>query len=383
MMIAVQEACARIGIVTGKGIAGVVRERFHRGVLYLVVGLVVVANTVNLGTDLGAMAAAAQLILPVSYLGLTVLFAVVCIGLELFVSYRVYSRYLKWMCISLLAYVITGILVSHNWIEVLHAAFIPRVEGGFQFLMVLTGLLGTTISPYMFFWQASQEVEEEIMEGRFCPEEGRPECDPLPNVHSWDIRLMRIDTVVGMIISQAASGFIILTTAGTLHSAGIRDINTAADAARALEPLVRSFPHAGELAKIIFAVGIICLGLIAVPIFAGSASYALAESFNWREGLYRRLKDAPQFYAIIAAAGLIGLCINFAHINPMKALLYTAVLNGVCAVPLIFVILKIGNSREIMGEYVSGFWSNAVGWITFAGMGLAAVMMFAAFRWHG
>lgn len=375
MMIAIQEMCARIGIVTGRGLAGVVRERFHRGVLFVVVGLLVAANVINLGTDLGAMAAATQLLLPAPFLSLTILFALVCIALELFASYRVYSRYLKWMSASLLAYVLTGFVVSKDWLEVLQATFVPHFEGGFGFVMVLTGVLGTTISPYMFFWQTSQEVEEEIVVGRLCPETPRPECNPTPNVAPYDIQSMRIDTVVGMVFSQIATWFIIITTAGTLHMAGVRDVNTAADAARALEPLVKSFPHAGELAKAIFAFGIIALGLLAVPIFAGSASYALAESFGWREGLYRRLKDAPQFYAIIVISSLIGLLVNCTQISPMKALLYTAVLNGIAAVPLIYVIITIGNNSEIMGEYVNGFWSRLMGWITFLGMGLSAALM--------
>jgi len=205
----------------------------------------------------------------------------------------------------------------------------------------------------------------------------------MPKVSAREIRNMRIDTWSGMIFSQVATWFIIVTAAGSLHAGGITDIATAADAARALQPLVHTFPHAGQIAQALFAVGIVGLGLMAVPIFAGSASYALAETFGWREGLFRRPSDAKPFYGVMAAAILVGIAINLVGINPMKALVYTAVINGVVAVPLIFIILLIGSNRRIMGEYTSGFWSNLFGWITFLAMAAAAVLMFATWRRHG
>ncbi len=380
MMIAVQEISARIGIVNGKGIAGVVKDHYPRVVLLIVVILILIANVINLGTDLGAMAAATQLLVPLPYLLLTAVFAVVTVMIQVFVPYRTYRAYLKWLSVSLFAYVLTGFIISGNWAEILRATFIPRISFSFQYLMILTGVLGTTISPYMFFWQASQEVEEEIEKGDVCPitEENPEECPPKPVVLETDIKTMEIDTWAGMIFSQIATWFIIVTAAGTLHRAGITDVNSAAEAARALEPLVRTFPHSGTIAKTIFAVGIIGLGLIAVPIFAGAASYALAETFGWTEGLGKRPQEAPCFYGVLILATIIGMMINFAGINPIKALVYTAVINGVVAVPLIYIILRIGNNPEIMGRYTSGFWTNLIGWITFAAMGIAAASMIVA-----
>jgi len=380
MMAAIQEVCGRIGMVTGKGIAGVIREHYPKRMLFAVVGLIVLANIINLGTDLCAMAAAMELLIPLPHLLLVIFFAILSLTLQVVISYRVYRSLLKWMSGFLLAYVLTGFIVCRDWPQVIRATFVPQVQLSFEFLMILVGVLGTTISPYMFFWQASQEVEEEIENGELCPPEEvrRLRCGPLPVIRTDDIRNMRLDTWSGMFFSQVAAWFIIVTTAGTLHAAGITTIPTAADAARALEPLVRTFPHSGEIAKIIFALGIIGLGLLAVPIFAGAASYALSETFGWDVGLARRLHQAPYFYAVISAATLLGMAVNCAGINPIKALIYTAVINGVVAVPLIYVILRIGGNPRIMGEHVTGKCTHCIGWFTFAVMGLAAVAMFLA-----
>ncbi|MCX6377245.1 MAG: divalent metal cation transporter, partial [Armatimonadetes bacterium] len=311
-----------------------------------------------------------------------VFFALVSIALQTLASYRVYSRILKWMSLFLLAYVITGFIVSQDWIEVVKATFIPHVDLDSQFLMIFVGVLGTTISPYMFFWQASQEVEEEIESGELCPpsEVRQLRCGPLPVMRTDDVHNMRMDTWAGMAFSQAATWFIMLTTAGSLHAAGMTDIPTAADAARALEPLVKSFAHSGEIAKAVFALGIIGLGLMAVPIFAGAASYALSETFGWDVGLSKRFREAPFFYGVIVLATLTGVFINCAGINPIKALIYTAVINGVVAVPLIFIILRIGRNPRIMGEHVTPVWINRIGWFTLAVMGIAAILMFLTWR---
>ena len=380
MMFAVQEMCARIGIVRGRGIAGVVREFYPKSILYTVVMLMLIANTINLGTDLGGMAAALRLIVPLPYLLLISIFALLSISLEVFVSYHIYSRFLKWMSISLFAYVLTGFIVSQDWLSVLRSTFVPHVEWSFQFLLILVGVLGTTISPYMFFWQASQEVEEEIEQGKLCPQPRVrfPKCGPLPIVSPEDIHDMRVDTWLGMLFSQTATWFIIITAAGALHVHGVTDIATAADAARALEPLVKTFHYAGTIAKTIFAVGIIGLGLLAIPIFAGSASYALAETFNWKEGLYRKPSDAPQFYAVMIIATLIGALINLLGISPMKALIYTAVINGIIAVPLILTVLLISNNPIIMGRYTNPRWVSIFGLFTFLAMGAAGILMFIA-----
>ncbi len=367
-MTAVQEACARIGLVTGKGIAAVVKENYSRPVLYAVVGLVVIANTINIGADIGAMASAAQLLIPVPFVILTLFFTASILVLEIFTNYKVYSRILKWLALALLAYPITVFIVHQPWLTVLRATVVPHIEFNFAFLFIITGVLGTTISPYMFFWEASQEVEEEKENNRI--KHGKP-------VVSWyRIKRMRLDNNAGMIISEITTWCILLVAATVLHNSGVRDINTSADAAKALEPLVHSFPHAGFLSKLIFSIGIIGLGMLAVPVLSGSAAYAVAEAVNWKASLNFKLKQAHGFYGVITIATLIGLMINFVGIDPVKALVYAAVLNGVAAVPLLFLIAKIARNQKIMGEYKSGMLSHTLLWATFGVMGIAAVAMF-------
>lgn len=367
-MMAVQEACARIGIVKGKGIAAVVKEHYSRKILYGVVGLVVVANTINIGADIGAMASALQLLIPVRFGLATLLFTAIILILEIFTNYKVYSKILKWLAISLLAYPITVCIIHQPWATVLKASIIPHFELNFAFLFIITGVLGTTISPYMFFWQASQEVEEEKEKHLFK--------DGKPVISQRYIRNMRIDNTTGMIISEITTWCILLVAATVLHGNGIRDVRTAADAAKALEPLVHSFPHSGYLAKLIFSIGIIGLGLLAVPVLSGSAAYAVSEALDWNASLNLKLKKAHGFYGVITIATIIGLMINFVGIDPVKALIYAAVLNGVAAVPLLFLIGKIAMSEKIMGEYKSGKFSNILVWASFIGMGAAAIAMF-------
>jgi len=367
-MTAVQEACARIGLVTGKGIAAVVKEHYSRTVLYSVVALVVIANTINIGADIGAMASAAQLLVPVPFVILTLLFTVIILILEIFTNYKVYSKILKWLALALLAYPITVFIVHQPWLTVLRASVVPHFEFSFAFLFIITGVLGTTISPYMFFWEASQEVEEQKEKGRV--KDGRP-------LINWGIiRRMRVDNNAGMIISEITTWCILLVGATVLHNSGVRDVKTAADAAKALEPLVHSFPNAGFLAKLIFSIGIIGLGLLAVPVLSGSAAYAVSEAVNWNASLNFKLKQAHGFYGVITIASLIGLMINFVGIDPVKALVYAAVLNGVAAVPLLFLIARIARDEKIMGEYKSGLLSTILLWFTFVAMGAAAVAMF-------
>jgi NRAMP (natural resistance-associated macrophage protein)-like metal ion transporter len=367
-MTAVQEACARIGLVTGKGIAAIVKEHYSRTVLYAVVGLVVVANTINIGADIGAMASAAQLLVPFNFAALTLFFTAVILVLEIFTNYKVYSKILKWLALALLAYPITVFIVKQPWLTVLKATVVPHFEFNFAFLFIIIGVLGTTISPYMFFWEASQEVEEQEEKHRI--KNGR-------SLVTWDrVRSMRLDNNAGMIISEITTWCILLVGATVLHNSGVRDINTAADAAKALEPLVKSFPNAGFLAKLIFSIGIIGLGLLAVPVLSGSAAYAVAEAVNWNASLNLKLKQAHGFYGVITIASIIGLMINFIGIDPVKALIYAAVLNGVAAVPLLFLIAKIARNKNIMGEYRSGWLSSGLLWFTFAAMGAAAVAMF-------
>jgi NRAMP (natural resistance-associated macrophage protein)-like metal ion transporter len=367
-MMAVQEACARIGMVTGKGIAAIVKQNYNRKLLYAVVMLVVVANVINIGADIGAMAAAANLILPLPFVVWTLLFTATILILEIFTTYKVYARILKWLALSLLAYPVTVFIVHMPWLTVLKATFIPHIEFNFAFFFIITGVLGTTISPYMFFWETSQEVEE-VKQKRWFR-------NGVPKIRESNIRMMRIDNNLGMIISEITTWSILVVAATVLHHNGITDIKTSADAAKALEPLVKSFPYAGYLSKLIFSIGIIGLGLLAVPILSGSAAYAVSEAVNWKSGLNLKLKRAHGFYGIITIATLIGLIINFIGINPVKALIYTAVLNGIAAVPLVFLIIRISSSKKIMGEFKSGWLSKIFLWITFLAMAAAAVATF-------
>src|SRR5215470_228495 len=324
----VQEACSRIGVVTGKGIAAVVREHFSKPVLYVVVLLILIANTINIGADIGAMAAAANLLFPLPFVVFPLIFTALILTLEIFLSYKVYARVLKWLTLALLAY------------------------------------------PLMFFWQASEETEEE-REAHLLGKDGRP------RINRGFIRNMRIDNFAGMLSSEVVTWAIIVVAATVLHANGVTNIGTAADAARALLPLVHTFPNSGYIAQALFATGIIGLGLLAIPVLAGSASYAVSESFQWVEGLDQKLTKAWGFYGVIIVATLIGLLLNFTGINPIKALVYSAVLNGVVAVPLIFIIALIARNKNIMGQYTSGWVSNLLAWLTFIGMGAAAVAMFA------
>jgi NRAMP (natural resistance-associated macrophage protein)-like metal ion transporter len=368
LMTAVQEACARIGLVTGKGITTIVKERYSKTVLYSVVGLVVVANTINIGADLGAMASAAQLLVPAPFTLLTLLFTAIILLLEIFTNYKVYSKILKWLAITLLAYPITLFIVHQPWHTIFKASIIPHFEFTFQFFFIITGVLGTTISPYMFFWEASQEVEED--QEKHLLTKGKPAI-------SWmSVHRMRMDNTFGMLFSEFATWSIIVVGATVLHNSGVHDVKTAADAAKAIEPLVHSFPHAGFLSKLIFSIGIIGLGLLAIPVLSGSAAYSVANAFDWQASLNLKLKKAPGFYAVIIAATIVGLILNFIGIDPVKALVYAAVLNGVAAVPLLFLVLKISADEKIMGEFKSKWLSKSILWITFIAMGAAAIALF-------
>jgi NRAMP (natural resistance-associated macrophage protein)-like metal ion transporter len=379
LMIAVQEMCGRIGLVTGQGIAGVVRTRYPRQVLLGAVVLVLVANTINVGADLGAMAASAQLLVPVAPFGLlVVVFAVGILLLEVFIPYRHYARILKVLTLALLAYIATGIIIAPDWRAVLSALFVPVIQPNVGFLLLVVAVLGTTISPYLFFWQASEEVEEEILHNHDnpVPKPGGPHLKQL-------LRGLRVDTTLGMLASEVTTFFIIVTTAGTIHLApGSKTITTADQAASALVPLVHTFPNAGEIAKVIFALGILGTGLLAVPVLAGSAAYGVSEALGWREGLYRPLRQARGFYGVIAVATLVGLLLNVFGVNAIQALVYTAIINGIVAVPLLVLILLVANNRAIMGEHTNGLLSNAVGILTTVAMAVAAVAIVASLWIH-
>ena len=376
LMTAVQEACMRIGAVTGKGLAAAIRERYPRKILFPTVLLVVTANTFNIGSDIGAMAAATQLLLPGIPFGLlAVMFAFVILLLEIFVSYRTYIRILKWLAVVLFAYIITAFLINVPWSEVVATTFVPQIEFSKEFLFIIIAIFGTTISPYLFFWETSNVVEDEIAQRRLAQSGG------VPRLSRPYLRRLRIDTALGMLFSSVSAWFIIVVGAVVLNRAGITNIDSAADAARALEPLVQGFPHAGLIAKTIFAIGIIGVGLQSIPVLAGSSAYAISESFSWKEGLFRKFKQAREFYMIIVAGTLIGLLFNFVGLDPIKALVYTAVFNGIAAVPLIYFIARIAASEETMGEYRSKAWSRIGLWVAFAVMAIFGLALLASFWW--
>ena len=374
LMTAVQEACVRIGAVTGKGLAAVVREHYPKKILYPIVFLVVCANTLNIGSDIGAMAESTRLIFPsLSFSVLAVGFALLIILLEVLIPYRTYIRILKWLAMALFAYFITAFLIDVPWIEVIKSTFVPQIQFNRSFLYIMVGIFGTTISPYLFFWQTSNVVEEGIAKHKI------PQRGGIPKLTKSYLKNLRIDTVVGMLFSNVTAWFIIIVGAVVLNHAGITNINTAADAARALEPLVQTFPNAGFLAKLIFSIGIIGIGLQSIPVLAGSSAYAVAETFNWREGLFRKFKQSRNFYFVIIVGTLIGLVFNFIGFDPIKALVFAAVFNGIVAVPLIYLIARLSSQNDIMGEHKSGSISKLGLWTAFTLMGVFAIALLISF----
>lgn len=373
LLLAVQESCARIGAVTGQGLAAVIKENYSKKLLYMSVFLVVIANTINIGADLGAMAAATQLFVDLPFGLLAVFYAVIIVLLVVFVSYKSYAKILKWLALALFAYPITAFMVGQDWPEVFRSTFTltPRID--FATMYIFVGMLGTTISPYLFFWDTSEQVEEEVAKHNMS------KIGEIPKATKRFLHNLRIDNFVGMTLAAITAWFIVIACASTLFKHGITEINTAADAARALEPLVQGFPNAGLIAKLIFSVGIIGLGLLAVPVLAGSSSYAISETFGWKEGLYRKFKRAIGFYVVIILATLAGLAINFLGIDPIKALVFTAVFNGIAAVPLLFMIAKVGNNRNIMGDYKNGLLSNIVVRLAFGIMAAAVLVLLYSF----
>lgn len=351
LVTAVQEACGRIGNVTGHGLSHNIKDRYSLRILRVLVALLVAANVINIGADIGALGASAGLIIPIPAAALMVFFTLGILALEIFVSYRRYEKVLKWLTVSLLAYPITAFFLHEPWMTILRATFVPHLQFSAGFFYIITAVIGTTITPYMFFWQTSQEVEED--QGRTARR---------------SLRDLRTDNAIGMFISQACAWFIIITAATVLHTAHVTTISTAARAARALEPLVKTFPHSGLIAEGLFALGIVSLGMLAIPVLAGSTSYALSEAQGKKEGLDLKPRDGRYFYGVIAAAMLIGLCLNFTGVNPIRALVFASVLNAVAAVPLIWIIDRIAADRPMMGQARSGWLSRTVLMLTFLGM---------------
>lgn len=362
LMAIVQEMCARIGLVTGRGLAGNIRVHFPRWVLYICTSLLVVANTFNIGADLGAMAKATQLIFPsAGFATLVFGIAIVCVGFQIYIPYGKYAKYLKYLALVLFSYVFVAFSVKMDWVRLLKGAVIPSLTFSKDQLFLIVGVLGTTISPYLFFWQTSQEVEEEILKNETTIKL-RQEA-----VTSKEIKTMRVDIWSGMFVSNMAMFFIIAACAATLYAYGITNIKTAADAAAALRPI------AGDYAYLLFAVGIIGTGLLAIPVLAGSASYAMAESFGWKTGLYRKLKEANSFYGLIIISTFVGVGLNFVGIDPIKALILAAVINGLVAPVILILIILLSSNKKVMGDRVNHPIITSLGVLTVILMTLAGI----------
>jgi Mn2+/Fe2+ NRAMP family transporter len=368
LMAGVQFICAKVGMVSGQGLASLLQRHYGRRLSYGAVGLLVAANTINAGVDLGAIAAGINLLVPVPVEVAVVPVTVLLLALQIWGSYRLIAGTFKWLTLALFAYLGAAFFARPNGWELLRGTLIPNVRWDAEFLTTLVAILGTTISPYLFFWQTCQEVEEERAQGRTRLRQRRGATDDELRAAAWDVN-------VGMFFSNLVMYFIILTTAATLYDAGRSDIATAADAAEALRPL------AGDAAGILLALGLIGTGFLAVPILTGSAAYALAGAACWKRGLDSKLRQAPRFYGVIVVSTLIGMLLNFVGLDPVKALFWTAVLNGVLAPPLLVVVMLVANNRAIMGKWVNSPGLNILGWATTLLMLAAAVGLAASWPW--
>lgn len=359
LMAIVQEMCARIGLVTGRGLAGSIRQHFSKKILYSCTLLLFAANSFNIGADLGAMAKAVQLLQPgFNYALLVVAFVVLMLLMQIFMPYARYARYLKWLAMILLAYIASALLAKLNWGDVAHSVITPALQFDRDQILLVCAILGTTISPYLFFWQTSQEVEDKILEGETT----------VASRHGTDkaaVHNMRVDVWSGMFLSNVVMFFIIAAAGAILFPQGITHIESAAQAAEALRPV------AGNATYYLFAIGIIGTGLLAIPVLAGSSSYAVSESFKWREGLNRKFRQAHAFYGVLIVSMLIGLGINFVGIDPIKALIYSAIANGIVAPVVLALIVLISSNRHIMGEWTNKRSTTFVGWAVTSVMALA------------
>lgn len=343
MAAAVQETAARLGLMTGRGLAALIRTRFPRWVLFVAVALVAVANTFNIAADIASMGAAGNLVVPIPASVLVVAMTALMIGLEVLLPYHRYARVLRWLALSLVAYILVLASVKVDWGDVLFHTVVPEITGGKGEIAALIAVFGTTVSPYLFFWQASEEVEEELDHDEVN--------EAVSADHIWS---MRVDVIAGMVSAVAVAFAIIVAAAVTLHTAGITQIHTADQAAQALRPF------AGDFAGLLFALGIVGLGLLSVPVLAGSTAYAASEAVGWHEGLSKRFRDARAFYAVIVLSMLVGLGMNFVGIDPIRGLYYAAILNGVTAPPLIVLMLILSRSRDTLPAHRSGPLSTAV-----------------------
>lgn len=368
LLIAVQEMCGRIGLVTGQGLGRVTRIHYTKKILYPIVGLLIIANTINIGADLGAMAASAQLLIPLPFPALLILMVIGILLLEIFLSYKIYAKYLTYVALALFSYVLTAFVIKVDWPKALISSIIPTIHFNKDYLLNIVAILGGTISPYLFFWQATEEVEDDAQRHNVDDLDKK-----LPVVTKHEISRFRNDTYVGMLFASIIPWFIMLTAGSTFFPRHITQIETAQQAAQALKPL------AGNAAFFLFAIGIISSGIIAASALSGSTAYAVSEAFNWEEGFSQKFKRAHGFYGVITFATLIGILINFTGIKPITALYYSAVINGVLAPPLLILILFIGNNKKIMKDHTNPLLSNFFGWLTIVIMTILAILTILSF----
>ena len=362
LMAAIQLTCARIGIVSGQGLAGAMRAHYPRWFLYAACLLLLAANVFNIAADLAGMADAAAMLTGVPSWFWVPLFGLVVLGATVYTRYATFAAWLKWLTAVLFAYIVSAVLARPDWSAALLDTVMPRLTWDAHSVSTLVGILGTTISPYLFFWQASQEVEEERARGRTTVAARRGATD-------HELRDARRDVFTGMAFSNVVMYFIILATAATLFRAGRGDIETSRQAAEALRPL------AGDAAYLLFALGVVGTGLLAVPVLAGSASYAIAELFGWRSGLDFKPRQAGRFYLVLGGAIVAGILLDALRLNAIRMLVFSAVINGLIAPPLLLLVMLVGNNRAIMGKRVNGFWLNVFGWGATAAM-TAAMLAF-------
>jgi NRAMP (natural resistance-associated macrophage protein)-like metal ion transporter len=373
-MIVIQEMCARIGLLSGNGLAALTKKKYSAKVVYPISSLLIIANTINIGADLGAMSASVNIIFPdVPFVVITILFSAFIIIAEIFIPYDKYVKVLKYLVLSLFAYVLTAVIVGGNIDKILFT-IIPSITFSSEYAIMFVAVIGTTISPYLLFWQTSEEAEEDVAKHKIKEiGVGKPKVSPR------EIMLMKEDIGIGMFFSQFIMWSIIITSAGSLYFAGMTDIQTADQAASSLEPLVKSFPNSGQIAKLIFAFGIIGTGLLAIPVLSASSAFALSDTFGWKEGLEKKFSQAKSFYSVIVASTLIGVWITFSHVNPIQALILAAVINAVVTLPILFIVMRLANDRKILEDKVNTRFSNILGWITFAIMTVSVVVMLLSF----
>lgn len=368
LMIAVQEMCGRIGMVTGQGLAGIIKVHYSKLVLFFAVGLLAIANIINIGADLGAMGEATSLISPLSFGVALIIITIFTAAAVIFVPYRLYVKILKYFAATVLSYVVAAFFIQHDWKAIAWGTLIPHFEWNQVFILNLTAFLGTTISPYLFFWQTNEEVEE-LIERKKIVDLGKG----TPKLSALDFRRMRDDTIAGMVLSNIVAFFIIVTASSTVANGDSRMISSATELAEALRPL------AGDFSVYLFAFGILGTGLLAVPVLAGSLSYAISETFGFSAGLGKDFKQAINFYGIIVISILVGVLLNFVNIDPMVMLYYSAAVNGILAAPLLVIILLIANNKKILGDRTNGKLSNILVTFTVLIMGIISILTIIGF----